>query len=247
MQPISLRRPDDVYIVGFPKSGHTWMQYLIAGLVARVDVARCTDALVQDLVPDVEFRLAYRRYTEPMFFKSHALPQKDYRRVIYLLRDGRDAMVSYWHYYNALYPSMDFETLVRKAPRLRARWHEHVEAWLSNPIGAEVLIVRYEKLRLDPTGELRRIADFVSIEAGEEHLGKVAHEADFCRQQEREKLRGWENEQWPRDKQFLRRGAVGSFRDEMPADSLALFLEEAGPTLDRLGYLDSDTTDGARF
>jgi hypothetical protein len=45
---------------------------------------------------------------------------------------------------------------------------------------------------------------------------------------------GWEVQRWP--KPFVRRGMVGSFRDEMPAAALSYFLQEAGPTLAAHGY-----------
>lgn len=238
LHPVGDYEPGDVFIVGFPKSGHTWMQYLIAGLASRLDVAHCSDALVQETIPDVQRRLIYRRYTQPMFFKAHLLPQPEYKRVIYLLRDGRDAMVSYWHYYNAMHPAVDFASLVQGALGLDARWQEHVEAWLANPFSADMLVVRYEDLRKDPVRELGRIAQFVGIETDRELLAAVAAAADFDKQRKREAEKGWDNKSWPQEKRFVRRGAIGSFRDEMPEDALALFLDEAGPTLKRLGYFD---------
>ncbi len=239
LQPIEQHEPDDVFIVGFPKSGHTWLQYQLAGLVGGVDAARCPDALVQDLIPDIHARHAYRRYTSPVFFKSHVpTPPPDYRRVIYLLRDGRDAMVSWFHHHNAMFPPVDFSTLIRTAPHLEARWHEHVEAWLANPHGAEILTVRYEDMKHDPVGQLRRIAEFARIQTDDTQLARAVAGAGFEQQKQREARQGWEDPKWPKDKSFVRRGAVGSFRDEFPPDALALFLAEAGPTLKKLGYID---------
>jgi hypothetical protein len=236
LTPIGDHRADDVFVVGFPKSGHTWVQYLLAGLLCGVDTTRCSDALVQEIMPDVLDRAGYRRYTQPAFFKSHDLPRPDYRRVIYLLRDGRDAMVSYFHHYNALFPGMDFVTLVRTAPDLLARWHEHVEAWLANPHGAELLIVKYEELHHDPVAQLRRICSFVGIEADESRLVRASEASSFANLKQREKRFGWDHPTWPKDKAFVRRGTVGSYRDEMPPEVLALFQAEAGATLLKTGY-----------
>jgi hypothetical protein len=61
--------------------------------------------------------------------------------------------------------------------------------------------------------------------------------ASFETMKVREKTLGWDPPHWPADPAFVRRGAVGSFRDEMPAAALARFLEQAGPTLKRQGYL----------
>jgi hypothetical protein len=236
LTPINDHRADDVFVLGFPKSGHTWVQYLLAGLLCGVDASLCPDALVQEIVPDVLERVGYRRYTQPVFFKSHRLPRPDYRRVIYLLRDGRDAMVSYFHHYNALFPGMDFATLLRTTPDLPSRWHEHVEAWLSNPHGAELLVVKYEELIRDPVAQLRRICAFAGIAADDARLVRVSEAASFANMKQREKRLGWDHPTWPRDKAFIRRGTVGSYRDEMPPEVLALFQAEAGATLLKTGY-----------
>jgi hypothetical protein len=236
LTPINDHRADDIFVVGFPKSGNTWVQYLLAGLLCGLDAKRCSDVLIQEIVPDIYDRAGYRRHTQPMFFKSHDLPRPDYRRVIYLLRDGRDAMVSYFHHYNALFPGMDFATLVRTAPDLPARWHEHVEAWLANPHGAELLIVKYEELLRDPVAQLRRICTFANIEADDARLVHASNAASFANMKLREKRLGWDHPTWPKDKAFVRRGTVGSYHDEMPPEILALFHVEAGATLLKSGY-----------
>lgn len=237
LTPINDHRVDDIFVVGFPKSGHTWVQYLLAGLLCGVDATRCSDALVQAIVPDIHANAGYRRYTQPMFFKSHHLPRPDYRRVIYLLRDGRDAMVSYFHFYNALFPAKDFPTLVRTTPDLPARWHEHVEAWLANPHGAELLVIKYEDSLRDATAQLRRICTFAHIEADDALLARTSEAASFANMRQREKHLGLRSPLWPKDKAFVRRGQAGSYRDEMPPEALALFLSEAEPTLRKMGYL----------
>jgi hypothetical protein len=234
--PIAEHEPEDVFVVGFPKSGNTWCQYLIAGLLCGLDTSRCPDRLIQDIVPDVHGRHAYKRYTKPVFFKSHALPQPDYRRVIYLLRDGRDAMVSYYHYYHSLVRPLEFLPLVREAPDLPARWHEHVEAWMANPHRADFLLVKYEDLKQEPVRELRRMAEFAGLKPEDSALAAAVGNAGFEKQQRREKALGWDDPAWPKDRAFVRRGVVGSFKDEMPPEALAEFLREAGPTLAKHGY-----------
>lgn len=115
--PISDFSPDDVFIVGYPKSGNTWFQHLVAGVVYGVDPKWAPIAAVQDLVPDASLLKYYRRYAPRMFFKEHSLPRPDYRRVVYLLRDGRDAMVSYRHYREAVDKvKYDFQEFVAPKP-----------------------------------------------------------------------------------------------------------------------------------
>jgi hypothetical protein len=236
--PINETAPTDVFVVGFPRSGHTWFQNLLAGVVFGVDPEFAHDSLIQDLVPDVHYKRYFKRYGPSAYFKSHALPSREYRRVIYLLRDGRDAMVSYWHFLSALQGPIDFHKLVEGEGLSPCHWHEHVERWLANPFQAEILVVRYEKLKAAPVEELQRFCAFAGIEREVAHLEHVVSNASFAKAKHKEQTQGWENPAWPREHAFIRRGEVGSWRDEMPPDVLAAFVKKAGATLTRLGYSD---------
>jgi hypothetical protein len=233
---------DDVAVVGYPKSGNTWVQNLLAGAVYGLDLDLAPDTLVQDLVPDCHYRQFYKRHLSPLFFKSHSLPKPEYRRVVYLLRDGRDAMVSYRHHLEAMegHP-LDFLNLVTSGKGLfPCKWHEHVQQWLANPYHAEMVIVRYEELKGDALQQLRRILEFAGVQRDLSVLQRAFEKASFAAMQRREKRLGWDNAQWPKDKPFIRRGAVGSFRDEMPPPVLEAFMREAEPLLRELGYLKKD-------
>src|ERR1700736_1114533 len=162
LSPIDQRDSQDIFIAGYPKSGNTWVQNLVAAVVFGVDPQLAPDNLIQDLVPDVHSCRYYRRYSTPTYFKTHDLPRPEYRRVIYLLRDGRDVMVSYYHHLRALNgDGIDFQEIVRTGKHLTpSKWHEHVNAWRSNPFEAEMLTVKYEDLLENPIQELRRVCHF---------------------------------------------------------------------------------------
>src|SRR3977135_3104362 len=90
LMPVSRTDPTDIFIAGYPKSGNTWMQNLIVGVAYNLDPEHLSDSEILDLIPDVHACEHYRRHQTPMYFKTHRLPRPEYRRVIYLLRDGRD-------------------------------------------------------------------------------------------------------------------------------------------------------------
>jgi hypothetical protein len=100
--PMAQRQLNDIYLVGYPKSGITWLQNLICSAVYGTHSFYTPDSVVQQLIPDIYVRKYYRRFRDACLFKSHELPRPEYRRVIYILRDGRDVMISYQHYLSAL-------------------------------------------------------------------------------------------------------------------------------------------------
>jgi hypothetical protein len=230
---------EDVFIVGYPKSGNTWFQNLVAGVVYGVDSRLSPPLLANDLVPDVHATEIYRRYATPTFFKSHHLPVRSYRRVIYLLRDGRDAMVSYLHFLEAIHnKKLDFQGLVETGLSLSScKWHEHVQAWDRNPYQADLLVIRYENLVEHPLEELQRFCTFIGLDRDEGHLSAVAEAASFRNLRAKEiRLGMGQPDRWPSNKFFFRRGKVGSYLDEMPQSVLEAFLRDAAPTLEQFGY-----------
>src|SRR5215475_2393125 len=81
LTPIDETSPDDIFVCGYPKSGNSWFQHLLAALVFGVGVPNAPDGLINDLVPDVHFKRYYRRYLSPSIFKTHHLPRPSYRRI----------------------------------------------------------------------------------------------------------------------------------------------------------------------
>ncbi|MDQ6632934.1 MAG: sulfotransferase domain-containing protein [Verrucomicrobiota bacterium] len=239
--PITSFQTEDVFMVAYPKSGNTWLQNLTAGIIYGVIPEYAPPLLAHyDLIPDVHFKHFYKRYSDPMFFKSHHLPKPEYRRVIYLLRDGRDVMVSYFHYLLALGQEVDFLQLVQTGQGLfPSKWHEHVEAWLANPFNATMMIIKYEDLQKNAVSELQRICSFLGVQRRKSFLKQMTRSASFHKLREKEATVGMGtfNPNWRPDRFFFRRGKVGSFRDEMSETVLTAFLKEGESTLKKSGYL----------
>jgi len=237
LTPIDNFDDHDIFIVGYPKSGITWFQHILAGIVYNVDVTKVRFRYINKLIPDIHMKKYYRRYHTPMFFKTHNLPHPLYRRIIYLIRDGRDVMVSLYHYRSAINGgNINFLDMVKGKTTGYGKWHEHVESWLSNPHKSKMLIVKYEGLLHEPIHTLNRLCSFIGINKDKGALKSISENAAFEKLQKKEISCGLDNSEWPRDKPFFRRGIAGSYKDEMPADVLKAFMSEAGGTLKRLGY-----------
>lgn len=228
-------QPNDVFVCGWPKSGNTWFQRLLTGIVWNLDTHALTDTLAQELVPDVHMERYYRRYENRSYFKSHERPLPEYRNVIHLVRDGRDALVSYWHMRRRMGADITMrEFLAEKLYGIS--WSEHSLAWIENPYQANLIRVRYEDLLSDTVKELERVCAFLNIDRDKESLTRIARGASFEKMKKLEKTTGWRNRNWPENQEFLRKGKSGSYLQELNGDDLARFERDSFECLNLLGY-----------
>jgi len=234
--------PKDVFLVGYMKAGTTWFRNLVAGVVYGLTSEHTPFSVVWELVPNHGRRKAYyKRFSTPMYFRTHDFPQPEYRRAVYVLRDGRDVVVSLAHHLKAVHKQdVDLAQLIKgKAPAFGGtyKWHEHVEAWLSNPYAAEMLIVKYEDLKKDPLHEMRRFCQFAGLERDDALLEAAVANASFEKMREREARLGFGRQHWPQDQFFVRKGQIGSHKEELSPKLLEKFMREAAGTLRKVGYL----------
>jgi len=236
--PITQRADQDVYIVGYPRSGTTWFRNLMMGVIYGIDLDFSTPKMMEDLVPEIENKRYYTRYDTPMYFNTRSLPRPEFRRVVYLLRDGRDVMVSHWHILlTRSGKQIDFMGLV-DGRLLKQKWSDHVDAWLANPYNSVMIVIKYEDLLINPVRELRRFCNFFGIEREDSLLIQAAEKATFAKMRLKETRYKWQPEFGaPGSPYFIRRGEIGSYKDEMPPDVLAAYLESSGSTLRKCGYL----------
>ena len=155
---------DDVFVVSYPKSGNSWVRFLIANLVAP---GRSVDfASVQEIVPGIDWLSAneLRRLSRPRLLKSHEYFDPRYGKLLYLVRDPRDVVVSYYHHHVRSqliaegYPMEQYVTRFL-AGRLDpyGSWHDHVGSWLGAREGDPgFLLMRYEDLSAHPSGGCAR-------------------------------------------------------------------------------------------
>lgn len=241
--PIKQFSDDDVFIVGFPKSGNTWMQTLMSCILFGIDAKYMSDKLAQEIVPDVHARTYYKRFNSFNFFKSHDLPKKEFRKVIYIVRDGRDAITSYLHFRKNLGQDVklsDFYT--DESWVFPTFWHLHVKAWLENPYNADILYVRYEDLLKNTHAELQRIMQFVGVQREPELIDKIVEGSSITNMRKRvAETGGMGNHKWTGEKgaKFFRKGKIGDYVNHMTKEEIKAFNEISKKELSEFGYLDS--------
>ena len=156
---------DDIYLVSFPKSGATWMDFLIANInIAMSGVDRnVTFYNIHQYVPDIHDS---RSLSAPLlsfpgfrFIKSHSGLNRYYNNVIYIVRNPEDTMISYYNFLQGLgHFNGTLSNLIESKRFGIQAWVNHVENWLfHSPASLAFMMVRYEDLKIDPLFEVNRI------------------------------------------------------------------------------------------
>src|ERR1700728_197972 len=223
-------RPDDVFIVSYPKSGTTWMQMIVYQLLKDRDM---NIPHIETVIPHLEEDMTLMHadlegLPNPRILKSHLrygeIP-KGCGRYIYAMRDGLDVMVSFYYHYRRAFGYVgdldSFSKLFMKGEVVYGGWFSHVNEWTSNAYGLTVLIVRYEDLSRDLAGQVRRIAQFCSQPLDEPVLTRVLENSSFEVMRKHEMK--FDNMARKRaatkvkeeDNHFIRKGRVGGWRDEV--------------------------------
>src|SRR5262250_812152 len=91
--------PDDVFIVSYPKSGNTWTRFLIANLLYPEKHPDFSN--INLVIPDPEAlsKRTLAKLPRPRILKSHQYFDPRYLRIIYVVRDPRDVLLSQYHFH----------------------------------------------------------------------------------------------------------------------------------------------------
>ena len=230
--------PSDVFIAGYPKSGNTWLQSMLCAVVLDSNPVFQSDSLVKEVIPDIHMNHFYKRLGEVQFFKTHLLPKPRYKKAIHLVRDGRDALLSFFHMQKSesIKKKTSLERLFNNEPFMFPfNWATHCSTWIENPHDAEILIVRFEDLKKDPIKELKRISAFAGIERSERTYSSAVAGNSLQMMKNKEDKFGSDNKMQPEN--FFRKGKEGAYLEEVPDHLVELFTLKNDKILNKLGYI----------
>ncbi|GAB4293412.1 MAG: sulfotransferase domain-containing protein [Ignavibacteriaceae bacterium] len=213
---------DDTFIVSYPRSGNTWVRFLLGNYL----FGEKFDFLSREkFIPAIKGNTNrdLLKTPRPRMLKSHSLFYKRYPKVIYLLRDPRDVMISHFIWSSKNLPkkrkiaNYNFETyaeLFFTGDFPFGRWDEHVQGWTSNSslIRNGFLLVKYEDLKSDTFNYFTKIIKFLNLEYDEMKVKTAIDNSSF------QKMKQLESAQQEQSKKVLPRtgktGFVGSGKVE---------------------------------
>ena len=237
--------PDDTFIVSYPRSGNTWMRFLIANLIHPETPA--TFSNIERFVPDIHAlsSATLKRVPRPRFLKSHEYFDARYQKIVYVVRDPRDVVISLYHFrrkYRIIddgYPIEKYVELFLKGD-MDVSWGEHVGSWLGGRKNHNgFLLVRYEDLLQDPSRQLHRIAHFLGVDTCAERVAPAIERSAVDRLRKLEKVESdkWVTTKgWRQDVSFIGAGKSGGWRNTLPRISAEMIESAWGDLMKNLGY-----------
>lgn len=239
------RRVPVTVVTGFPKSGTVWVTQMVADYLQ---------------LPFVD--LSYTPVGCPAVIHTHYLVRQQGPPMVYVARDGRDAVVSMYYYLSRHLPEGDNPKIPRWLKRYfrglenrehvreylptfiknqfrrptgsRANWNQHLGSYFQSG-RSDVPLVKYEHLLADPHQEMSQALETLTGRAVDEELLDFSIRK-FSFEKQTGRKRG--------DQQstaFVRKGASGDWKNHFSREAADVFEKLAGQTLIAAGY-ESDSS-----
>lgn len=235
---------NDVFLTSFPKSGKTWLRFMLIRLLAGKDL----DLGLQDRYysPPVGWHVGGYQLlpNNGRLIMTHEMYRPGYKRAIYIVRDGRDAAVShYWHYKRTSGHEIEFSDFLEGYLvglwSGYGTWHQHVQGFLNSPTNqsGNLLLIKYEDMKRDIHRELTRACHFLKAEVSPEEITSAieASSLEKMRKAEQNSASVLHMEKGAKIP-VVRKGIVGDWKNQFSQSDLERFAEVAEPAMQLAGY-----------
>jgi aryl sulfotransferase len=254
-------RDTDVVVATYAKAGTTWTQQIVTQLLhnGADDFDLTISSPWIDLrVPPKEQKLAMiEAQTHRRCLKTHlpvdALVYSPKAKYIYVGRDGRDVLWSWFHHHssgNDAFYQMLNDTPGRVGPPLERPqqairdyfltwldqdgyplwpWWSHVRSWWEIRHLPNLLLVHYADLKADMPGEIRRIAEFIGAPIDEDRWPVILEHCTF-EYMKAHAAQGFSLAESVFDggaTSFFNKGTNGRWRDVLTAEDIARYEQTA--------------------
>lgn len=249
-------RPDDIFVVSFPKTGTTWVQEIVYLIVTGLDFQSASERNMEQRFPFLEYFYpgvsTIESSADVRMIKTHLpyslLPESvrtENPKIIYIMRNPKDVCVSLFHFtrliketgYEGSFNDF-FKSFLKGHVSYGPIWKHYLE-WWEHRNDPNVLVVTYEDLHKDASGVIQRVAVFLGRPLREDEVAAIAEHCHFRRMAHNPAAN---YEHWRKlgflnlheQGGFMRKGIVGDWKNyftpEMNAEMDAWLEEKFGHT-----------------
>ncbi|XP_073836598.1 luciferin sulfotransferase-like [Musca autumnalis] len=261
-------RSDDVFLVTFMKSGTTWMQETAWMLLNDLDYKGSAQLPLSQRSPFIEYHGIRPSFPNalklcemlpsPRLIKSHLpanlLPHQIWKKktkLIYVARNCKDVIVSSYHFTKALgYWSGDniadyVNDFMNNDVMYTSYWSHVVNFWkIRNK--PNIFFVTYEEMKRNLKGVIERLCEFLEKpQLNDREMEQLLEHLSFDNMKENKQTNATAaiKQRIPNvdaNFQFMRRGIVGSYKDELTPELKAKIDVWSKKVLDEHGLSEED-------
>jgi len=234
------KRLDDVYIAAFPRSGSTWLRTVLVNIIDPS--AKSNPDVFNRTIPAVSIRNARQinALASPRKIMTHGVWRPSIKKAVYLVRDGRDAFISSYHYHvtrNKLEMSIEQYFDLYQAQVYGHTWSAHVSNWLVRApanLQENLLLVKFEDLKENTEEILSSVCRFMHLEASDLVLSRAIEMASIENARKIEQARQGVIEN--SNASFYRTGESQQWQRSEYADVIQKFNVDSGKAFELAGY-----------
>ena len=226
-------------ITSFPKSGNTWMRFIIYDLLFnKENISIDNSRIIKDRIPDLhnlkilDNKIFNNFLNEKnIFFKTHFSFQQmkklklQINKVIVVVRNPFDIFISLFNFYeiseNQKDEMIDYFCSNHTLPFLNKfnlpNWEDHLKSWINS--GEDYHIVKYSNLINNFENQIKNLSDFLDIKVTDEKINFIKNNTKFENLKRIEILEREKNQEGfftdsMRDKksQFMNKGGYGNYK-----------------------------------
>ena len=225
-----------IWLASFPRSGNTFFRNVLHEVYGLTSSTYHQDPA----------RKADSNFADHPVVKTHLLPgqlpkELQNHPAVYLVRDGRDALVSIAHHRKDIVtPGTDFynnllEATLAQNGSFFGGWSENVRQWTDRA----AIVIRFEDLITNPIREVERLRAIIDLPTPD--VSKLPTFQSL--RNGRPAYGGGKEGQFSseRVKKHFRSGKIGGWKKEMPLELQRLINTIHGDALQRLGYAEENT------
>ncbi|XP_018414625.1 PREDICTED: sulfotransferase 1C1-like isoform X1 [Nanorana parkeri] len=252
-------REDDILIATYPKAGTTWTQEIVDLILIQGDVEKSMRAPCFLKVPFLDLNAkplpsgveAANAMPSPRLLKTHMpiklLPPSFLEKnpkVIYVARNAKDCMVSYYYFQKMNKGLPDPGTWneyfsTKKTEKVPwGSWFDHVIGWWNAKDKHRILYVFFEDMVEEPKREIKKILQFLEKDVSEEVFEKILHHTSFEIMKDNPMTNYSVLPPEVMDQsvsKFMRKGKVGDWKNHFSVSQNILFNEEYKKKMEESG------------
>jgi hypothetical protein len=232
--------PDDIFIASYPKSGNTWLRFILANMKSSGEeiTFQTIDQYVSDVYTSKELLNSKKNNR---IIKTHEPLFEYYPKTIYIYRDYRDVLISFYYYEKALKHfegSLEQFILSKNITQPFGSWKAHVKKALDFKLKYpdRILLISYESMIKKPLTQLKLIQEFTEFKT-KLSIEEINNRCSFSKLKE-EETKNSSDFKTISNEPFFREGKMGKWNEHFNENMLSILKsdKELQNLMQQLGY-----------